>query len=157
MVVKPNEQGEIKELGELAPEPLSEEFSADYFYRLSRKRTTPVKNFIMDQRRVVGVGNIYASEALFRAGIRPTRAAGRISEKRYVRLAEAIRTVLDEAIRQGGTTLRDFQQQDGRPGYFAQRLEVYGKQGEPCTACGSSIKALTIGQRSSYFCAQCQR
>lgn len=141
----------------LGPEPLGDGFSGEYLYRKSRKRRVSVKQFIMNSHIVVGVGNIYASEVLFRACIRPTRAAGRISEKRYVRLAQAIRTVLEEAIRQGGTTLRDFQQQDGRPGYFAQQLEVYARQGEPCPSCESPIMAVTIGQRSSYFCAKCQR
>lgn len=144
-------------LCKLGPEPLGHEFSGEYLYRRSHKRSVAIKQFIMNSHIVVGVGNIYASEVLFRAGIRPTRAAGRVSEKRYVQLAEAIRTVLGEAIRQGGTTLRDFQREDGRPGYFAQQLEVYGKQGEPCPVCGSPIKALTIGQRSSYFCTKCQR
>ena len=143
-------------LCKLGPEPLGHEFSGEYLYRRSHKRSVAIKQFIMNSHIVVGIGNIYASEVLFRAGIRPTRAAGRVSEKRYVQLAEAIRTVLGEAIRQGGTTLRDFQREDGRPGYFAQQLEVYGKQGEPCPACGSPIKALTIGQRSSYFCTKCQ-
>lgn len=154
MEIPPQQHPLLRKLG---PEPLGDDFSGEYLYRKSIRRSVAIKQFIMNSHIVVGVGNIYASEALFRAGIRPTRAAGRISEKRYVRLAEAIRSVLDEAISQGGTTLRDFQQQDGRPGYFAQQLEVYGRQGEPCPACGSPIKAVTIGQRSSFFCTKCQR
>ncbi|MEN8214038.1 MAG: bifunctional DNA-formamidopyrimidine glycosylase/DNA-(apurinic or apyrimidinic site) lyase [Pseudomonadota bacterium] len=144
-------------LSQLGPEPLGDDFNAPYLYRKSRKRRVAIKQFIMNANIVAGVGNIYASEALFRAGIRPTRAAGRISAQRYARLVTAIRSVLNDAIRQGGTTLRDFQRQDGRPGYFAQQLQVYGREGEPCPACGSVIRALTIGQRSSYFCAKCQR
>jgi formamidopyrimidine-DNA glycosylase len=144
-------------LCKLGPEPLGDDFSGEYLYQKSRGRRVAIKQLIMNSLIVVGVGNIYASEALFRSGIRPTRAAGHISEKRYVRLAQAIRSVLAEAIKQGGTTLRDFQQQDGRPGYFAQQLQVYARQGEPCPDCGSPLKAVTIGQRSSYYCAKCQR
>jgi formamidopyrimidine-DNA glycosylase len=111
----------------------------------------------MDGKVVVGVGNIYASEALFMAGIHPLRAAGRISAVRYEALARAIRDVLNRAIRHGGTTLRDFLNSDGNPGYFAQELLVYEREGQPCFQCKSSIKRKVIGQRSSYYCTQCQR
>ena len=157
MVVKPDDQGEIKELGELAPEPLSEKFSSDYFYRLSRKRTTPVKNFIMDQRRVVGVGNIYASESLFRARIRPTTAVGRLGHERCRRLVKTIKEVLAEAIATGGTTISDFRKVDGSEGAFARELQVYGRTGEPCIKCRQPIKKLVIGGRSTFYCPQCQK
>lgn len=143
-------------LESLGPEPLSNSFSGAYLHQQGRGRRTAVKNMIMDSRVVVGVGNIYASEALFRAGIHPKRACNRISVTRYEALVDAIRTVLSAAIEQGGTTLRDFQQEDGRPGYFAQELQVYGRSGEPCPACGDNICSLVIGQRNSFFCPQCQ-
>ena len=117
----------------------------------------PLKNFIMDGKVVVGVGNIYANEALFISGIRPDRAAGRVSMVRYQRLAENIKQVLTSAIDQGGTTLRDFVGGDGRPGYFAQRLLVYGRGGQPCKRCGATLREVRLGQRSSVYCATCQR
>jgi len=141
----------------LGPEPLGEDFNGDYLFRLSRGRKLAVKNFIMDSHVVVGVGNIYASESLFMAGIRPGVAAGRISRARYEALATAIMTVLDRAIREGGTTLRDFVREDGQPGYFAQSLNVYGRDGQPCRTCGAVIRKKTIGQRSSYYCPDCQQ
>lgn len=144
-------------LDHLGPEPLSEAFSGDLLYRLSRRRKGPVKNFIMDGKVVVGVGNIYANEALFLSGIRPDRAAGRISRARYERLADNIKQVLTYAIERGGTTLRDFVGGDGKPGYFAQELLVYGRQGEPCKACGTALRELRLGQRTSVYCVSCQR
>ncbi|OEU63942.1 MAG: DNA-formamidopyrimidine glycosylase [Desulfuromonadales bacterium C00003094] len=144
-------------LAGLGPEPLSEELGGAYLYQRSKGRRLAVKPFIMDSKVVVGVGNIYASESLFRAGIDPTRAAGRISLARYHRLAEVIRQVLLEAIAAGGTTLRDFSDQDGRPGYFTQQLQVYGRDGQPCSTCGQDIVKIQLGQRSTYFCRQCQR
>lgn len=144
-------------LADLGPEPLSTELSGDYLYQRSRGRRLAVKPFIMDSKVVVGVGNIYASESLFRVGIDPSRAAGRISLARYRRLAEAIRQVLQDAIAAGGTTLRDFSDQDGRPGYFAQQLQVYGRAGMPCLICSAAIVKIQLGQRSTYFCRQCQR
>ena len=144
-------------LGSLGPEPLGAGFDGAYLHTLSRGRRTAVKTFIMDGRVVVGVGNIYASEALHCAGIHPLRAAGRISAERYERLAACIRKVLRAAIRQGGTTLRDFSDGDGRPGYFAQRLAVYGREGLPCPTCGAAIRCLRQAQRSTYFCPACQR
>ncbi|MGH8453070.1 MAG: bifunctional DNA-formamidopyrimidine glycosylase/DNA-(apurinic or apyrimidinic site) lyase [Nevskiales bacterium] len=140
----------------LGPEPFSTQFSGDYLFAKSRGRTAPVKSFLMDGRIVVGVGNIYASEALFRAGIHPLRAAGRITRPRYSRLAEAVREVLNEAIRQGGTTLRDYVGVDGGSGYFQQQLNVYDRAGLPCPRCGSAIRQRVIGQRSSYYCPRCQ-
>lgn len=144
-------------LRELGPEPLTEAFSGEHLWRRSRGRTGAVKNFIMDGRIVVGVGNIYASEALFMAGIHPTRPAGRISRTRYDALAEAIRGVLAHAIRRGGTTLRDFLNSEGSPGYFAQELLVYERAGQACFQCGHPIRRKVIGQRSSYYCIRCQR
>lgn len=141
----------------MGPEPLLEEFDADYLYGRSRGRKSSIKHFIMDGHTVVGVGNIYANEALYRAGIRPDRAAGRISRARYAALVAAIKQVLAQAIAQGGTTLRDFVDGDGKPGYFSQQLQVYGRGGEPCEHCGSTLKEIRQSQRSSVFCPRCQR
>ena len=143
----------IKHLG---PEPLSEEFNGEWLYRRSRKRAQPLKNFIMDNHNVVGVGNIYASESLFLAGINPKRKAGNVSPQRYKLLASAIKKILTRSIKQGGTTLRDFVNSDGKPGYFQQQLNIYAKTGQPCPKCGSIIKELKLGQRSSFYCANCQ-
>lgn len=144
-------------LDHLGPEPLSDAFDGAWLYRLSRGRRGAVKTFIMDGKVVVGVGNIYASEALYLAGIHPGRAAGRISLARYERLSVQIKLVLTSAIEQGGTTLRDFVGGDGKPGYFAQQLRVYGRAGAPCRACGGALKELRLGQRSSVYCVTCQR
>lgn len=144
-------------LASLGPEPLSEDFDGDYLYRVSRKRKVAIKNLIMNSRVVVGVGNIYASEALFLAGIHPARAAGRVSRARCEKLALAIRNVLQKAISEGGTTLRDFIREEGQPGYFAQHLNVYGKSGKACPACGKPISSRVIGQRSSFYCTRCQK
>lgn len=144
-------------LASLGPEPLSGAFDGDYLYGRSRGRKLAVKNFIMDGRVVVGVGNIYASEALYMAGIHPLRAAGRVSLARYRGLAESITDVLQRAIRQGGTTLRDFSGAGGLPGYFAQDLLVYARAGQSCFQCAGEIRQKVIGQRASYYCAVCQR
>lgn len=144
-------------LAHLGPEPLSAEFNGGYLRQQAQRRRVAVKSLIMDGRVVVGVGNIYANEALFRAGIHPARAAGRISAARYARLTEEIKGVLAAAILQGGTTLRDFQQEDGKPGYFAQELLVYGKAGDPCPGCGTPLRQQRIGQRSSFYCSRCQK
>lgn len=143
-------------LGKLGPEPLSDDFSAEYLYHRSRKRRVAVKNFIMNGQVVVGVGNIYASEALFMAGIHPQRAAGKIAAERYASLVDSIRDVLSRAIRQGGTTLRDFVNSNGAPGYFAQELLVYDRAGSDCFQCGATVRQKVIGQRSSYYCPSCQ-
>jgi formamidopyrimidine-DNA glycosylase len=151
--------GEIEShelLRDLGPEPLSDKFTADYLHRCSRGRRVAIKNFIMNGHIVVGVGNIYASEALFMAGIHPQRAAGRVSRQRYAGLVAAIRDVLERAIRQGGTTLRDFVNSDGAPGYFAHELLVYDRNGSNCFQCGATIRQKVIGQRSSYYCPDCQ-
>lgn len=141
----------------LGPEPLSAEFDGEHLWQQAQRRRCPVKNLVMDGGVVVGVGNIYASESLYLAGIHPNRACNRVSLARYRRLAEAIRQVLQHAIEQGGTTLRDFQRQDGSPGYFEQQLKVYGRAGEPCPGCGRPISQRRIGQRSSFYCSHCQR
>ena len=143
-------------LARLGPEPLSPDFDGERLYAMSRGRRIAVKPFLMDNAVVVGVGNIYASEALFLAGIDPRRAAGRISLERYQRLAAAVREVLAAAITQGGTTLRDFVSGTGEPGYFAQRLNVYGRDGQACRRCGAELRLITLGQRASVFCGRCQ-
>ena len=144
-------------LRHLGPEPLSKDFDGEHLYRRSRGRRVCVKQFIMDASVVVGVGNIYASEALFMARIHPKRRAGRVAAGRYDRLAGAIRNVLERAIRAGGTTLRDFHGGDGEPGYFSQQLDVYGRAGDPCRACRHPLAVAVIGQRSTYYCKRCQR
>jgi formamidopyrimidine-DNA glycosylase len=144
-------------LKHLGPEPLGDQFDGDYLYVLSRGRSAPVKAFLMDQRIVVGVGNIYVAEALFEAGIRPSRPAGRVTRERYHAIAAAIRRILAYAIERGGTTLRDFLQPDGEPGYFEQELFVYGREGETCKICGGNIKAARTQQRSSFYCPRCQK
>lgn len=148
---------EHKLLKHLGPEPLDSEFTARRLWQMSQGRSQSVKTFIMDNKVVVGVGNIYASEALFKAGIRPDRACGKISLSRYERLVDAIKETLAKAIEQGGTTLRDFVGGDGKPGYFKQELAVYGRAGQPCIKCGKTIKEIKLGNRSSCYCAHCQR
>lgn len=144
-------------LAGLGPEPFSPEFYAGYLYQLSRGRKAAVKTFLMDAHVVVGVGNIYASEALFRAGIAPSCPAGRITKAAFNRLVQSVREILDAAIAAGGTTIRDFSDSQGRPGYFAQELRVYGRAGQACTACGTLIKQVRLGQRSTYYCPVCQK
>jgi formamidopyrimidine-DNA glycosylase len=144
-------------LDSLGPEPLNDEFDTDYLFQRSRKKRVAIKTFIMNSKIVVGVGNIYASEALFRSGIRPTTAAGKISKTRYQRLVKAIKDVLQAAIAEGGTTLRDFTNGEGKPGYFKQKLLVYGRAGEPCTVCNKTIKHSQQNQRATYYCSHCQR
>ncbi len=144
-------------LRHLGPEPLAPGFDGDYLYDAARGRKVAIKTLIMNAHVVVGVGNIYASEALFRAGIRPSRPAGRISHARMERLSAAIREVLAEAISEGGTTLRDFTWGDGQPGYFAQELRVYDRAGLPCPVCMAPVRRQVLGQRSTYYCVNCQR
>lgn len=147
----------LSQLANLGPEPLTDDFDANRLFEYSRNKQTPIKAFIMDNRVVVGVGNIYANESLFLAGIDPRRAAGKVSKKRYQTLTSYIKQVLDKAIQQGGTTLKDFTNADGNPGYFSQHLRVYGRAGESCECCDSLIKSKVIGQRNTFFCTQCQR
>nr|WP_312972221.1 bifunctional DNA-formamidopyrimidine glycosylase/DNA-(apurinic or apyrimidinic site) lyase [Pseudomonas sp.] len=141
----------------LGPEPLTELFDGERLYQLSRGKAVAVKPFIMDNAVVVGVGNIYATEALFAAGIDPRRAAGTVSRARYVRLAQEIKRVLAHAIERGGTTLRDFIGGDGQPGYFQQELFAYGRGGQLCKVCGSTLREVKLGQRASVYCRKCQR
>lgn len=141
----------------LGPEPFGEHFSGDYLFRRSRGRRVAVKSYVMDGQIVVGAGNIYAAEALFRARIRPTRPAGRVTRAEYARLADAIRDVLRAGIEQGGTTLRDFAGADGSAGYFQQDLYVYGRDGEPCRVCGTRLRGQRLGNRASCWCPSCQR
>ena len=145
-----------KLLRDLGPEPLSDEFDGDYLRRRARGRRLAIKNFIMNGTIVVGVGNIYASEALFMAGIHPRRRSDRVSAARMAALAEAIKAVLGRAIEAGGTTLRDFHGGDGEPGYFKQELGVYGREGEPCRKCKRPVTAIVLGQRSTFYCKNCQ-
>jgi formamidopyrimidine-DNA glycosylase len=147
---------EHKLLKSLGPEPLDAVFDGNYLWSASRGRRVSIKQFIMNAQVVVGVGNIYASEALYLAGINPRRAAGRVAKERYEVLVMAIKNVLANAIKAGGTTLRDFYGGDGEAGYFQQQLQAYGREGEPCRRCDSPITAIVQGQRSTYYCKQCQ-
>ena len=144
-------------LAKLAPEPLSDAFDGEYLYRVTRKRKVAIKQLIMNSQLVVGVGNIYASEALFRARVAPRRAARRLTRKETRALAQAIKDVLEEAIKIGGTTLRDYVNADGAPGYFRQKLFVYERAGAHCRVCRSAVKLFVQGQRSTYWCSVCQR
>jgi formamidopyrimidine-DNA glycosylase len=144
-------------LQKLGPEPLSADFNGTYLHQHCRGRKKTIKETLMDASVVVGVGNIYASESLFYAGIHPTRAAGRISIQRMHQLVDAIKAVLKRSIEQGGTTLRDFLREDGSPGYFRQQLAVYERKGQACHECGHPIRHRILGQRSTYFCPHCQR
>lgn len=143
-------------ISHLGPEPLSDDFNADYLYQRAKGRSSNIKSFIMNGEVVVGVGNIYANEALFLAGIHPAKAAGKISKAKMIRLVDAIKLVLDKALLAGGTTLRDFRRSDGKPGYFAQELHVYGRKDEPCLTCEHPISCIRQAQRATYFCKHCQ-
>ncbi len=153
-------EGNVEEhplLAALGPEPLDRDFDAAYLHAATRKRSAAIKLVLMDSRVVVGVGNIYANEALFRAGIRPQLAAGKLSLARCAKLVQAIRQTLRAAIKAGGSTLRDFTNSAGEPGYFQQHYFVYGRAGEPCHRCGTPIRQVRQGQRSSFYCPACQR
>lgn len=143
-------------LSHLGPEPLSDEFTEEYLFHRSRKRKKDIKTFIMDASIVVGVGNIYANEALFAAGIRPTKAAFRVTRQQCGRLVKEIKYVLERSIKQGGTTLRDFVGGDGQPGYFVQQLNVYGRESKPCKQCGAKLKSIRQAQRATVYCSRCQ-
>ncbi|OBT15761.1 DNA-formamidopyrimidine glycosylase [Vibrio tasmaniensis] len=139
------------------PEPLTDDFNVDYIAEKAEKRKVAVKQFIMDNKVVVGVGNIYANEALFSSRIHPLRPASKVTKEEWVLLTQEIKQVLTTAIKQGGTTLKDFAQADGKPGYFAQELQVYGKAGEECPNCGEKLEEQKIGQRNTFFCEECQK
>lgn len=144
-------------LAHLGPEPLENAFSGQYLWNLARNRKAPVKTFLMDNKIVVGVGNIYATEALFAAGILPKKAAGKISLAQYELLAKAVKKILAAAIKKGGTTLKDFVNSDGQKGYFSIHLKAYGRGGLDCVQCGITLKEIRLGQRSTVYCAKCQR
>ncbi|MEO9947544.1 MAG: bifunctional DNA-formamidopyrimidine glycosylase/DNA-(apurinic or apyrimidinic site) lyase [Paraglaciecola sp.] len=150
-------EAELSLLTSLGPEPLTDNFNGDRLFEMSRGKSVAVKKFIMDNKVVVGVGNIYANESLFIAGIDPRKPAAKVTKKRYLQLAEIIKKVLSSAIEQGGTTLKDFAQADGSPGYFSQQLLVYGRAGEGCDVCKTPIKSVNIGQRNTFYCGTCQR
>ena len=143
----------------LGPEPLGDDFHGDYLFRISRKRRVAIRNFLLDGRNVAGVGNIYANESCFHAGVRPGRAAGRLSRDDAGRLVDSIKRVLARAIQDGGSTLRDggYTDSDGSAGWFQTRMAVYDRDGQPCRRCGSAIRHRLLGQRSAYFCVNCQR
>lgn len=156
--IEPGKEAEHPRLKALGPEPLDEKaFTPDYIFKTSRKRTSVIKTFIMDQRIVVGVGNIYASEALFRAGIRPQRRAGSITQNESERLHQAIVEVLQAAIRAGGSSIRDYRQAGGESGAFQEAHDVYDRAGKPCRVCGTKIRSKVIGGRSTYWCPHCQK
>ena len=144
-------------LKHLGPEPLSEQFNADYLFTLSRNKTIAIKQFIMNSKIVVGIGNIYANEALFASGIHPQRAAGKISKKRYEHLCSEAKRILKQAIAQGGTTLKDFVDSSGKPGYFKQELLVYGRKGLACVQCQKNLREIRQGNRTTVYCTHCQR
>jgi formamidopyrimidine-DNA glycosylase len=143
-------------IASIGPEPLSKIFNGEYLWKESRKRKVPVKSFIMDSHTVAGVGNIYATESLFMASIHPQKPAGSIDRKQYDLLAEAIKKILKQAIKKGGTTLKDFRKSDGAPGYFSQKLQVYGNAGKPCLRCKTKLQSIRIAQRSTVYCPKCQ-
>jgi formamidopyrimidine-DNA glycosylase len=153
----PASKREHRLLAALGPEPFSDEFNADYLFRATRSRRSAIKLALMDNRLVVGVGNIYANESLFRAGIRPSRTANRISRARLSRLVEAIRETLTDAIAKGGSTLRDYVDSRGERGYFQLDYYVYGRVNEPCRVCATLIRAVRLGGRTTCFCPRCQR
>jgi formamidopyrimidine-DNA glycosylase len=144
-------------LASLGPEPLTGKFDAQHLFRATRNRTTGIKQVLMDSQVVVGVGNIYANESLFRAGIRPTRGARRVSLRQLERLVGAVRETLSDAIAKGGSTLRDYVDSNGRPGHFQLNYFVYGRDGEPCRVCGAPIRTIRAGGRGTFYCPNCQR
>jgi formamidopyrimidine-DNA glycosylase len=146
-----------EELKGLGPEPLGGDFNAGYLWRITRGRTAAIKNVLMDQSVVAGVGNIYASEILFRAQVRPTRPAGKVTRAEVARIVEHTGQVLREAIGRRGTTFRSYRDSRGQPGRFAERLRVYDRTGKPCPACGTAIRSVVVGQRSSFYCPRCQK
>jgi formamidopyrimidine-DNA glycosylase len=157
LLVAPGGLAAAPELAALGPEPLGASFNAEYLARMARGRRAAIKNLIMDQRVVAGIGNIYASEILFRAGVRPTRRAAKVTRKEIERIVAATQPILRAAIGSRGTTFRSYRDSDGRPGRFAERLMVYGREGEPCRVCKSAIRSVTVGQRASFYCPRCQR
>jgi len=147
----------LRELKDIGPEPLSDEFNADYLAQKARGRAVAIKNLIMDQKVVAGVGNIYASEVLYRAGVRPTRRAGKLKRREIDLVAKFIPIILRDAIDGRGTTFRNYRDSEGRPGTFADRLRVYGREGDKCYRCSTVIKNVIVGQRASFYCPTCQK
>ena len=145
-----------KLLSKLGPEPLSDHFNGDYLYKMSRNRKVIIKSFIMNSHIVVGAGNIYANESLFLSAIHPEKQASKLTKKQCNLLADNIKTVITAAIKQGGTTLKDFLSPDGKPGYFKQELNVYDQEGKACTVCGTPIERKVLNQRAAYYCPKCQ-
>jgi formamidopyrimidine-DNA glycosylase len=156
-IVARDELSDVAELKYLGPEPLGRDFNARYLWTATRGRTAAIKNLLMDQRIVAGIGNIYASEILFRAALRPIRPAGKVTRAEVGRIVTATREVLREAIGSRGTTFRSYRDSRGQPGRFAQLLRVYDRAGEPCLSCSTPIRAVVLGQRSSYYCPRCQK
>lgn len=152
-----DEPEQHKLLSGLGPEPLSDVFNADYLWQRSRNKKVAVKQLVMDQKVVVGIGNIYATEALFDAGIKPDKAAGKISKEQYKKFVSASKLILEKAIQQGGTTLKDFVGGDGKPGYFKQELRAYGRAGQPCVTCKTPLEEIKLSNRASVYCSQCQK
>ena len=157
LLLDKQEAAQHKLLKDLGPEPLSDTFTADVLHELCKGKSATIKTVIMDAHVVVGVGNIYACEALFMAGIKPSKRASKVKMDALIRLVDAIKEVLSASIKQGGTTLRDFLRENGEPGYFKQSLRVYDREGEPCRACQSAIKRQIQAQRSTFFCPKCQK
>ncbi|MCM2280949.1 MAG: bifunctional DNA-formamidopyrimidine glycosylase/DNA-(apurinic or apyrimidinic site) lyase [Bdellovibrionaceae bacterium] len=155
--IEPGMESQHKLLRHLGPEPFTDTWNGEYLWRKSRRRLVAIKVFLMDQKIVVGVGNIYASEALFRAGIRPTRAAGRLTRAECDRLTVAVRDLLKESILAGGSTISDFHGAGGADGDFQKTFRVYDREGEPCLQCRAPIRAKTLGGRSTFWCSKCQR
>jgi formamidopyrimidine-DNA glycosylase len=156
-LVSSGEVGAIDELRELGPEPLEKDFSAEYLFKKTRAKKAAIKNLLMDQRAVAGIGNIYACEILFAARVRPGRAAGRITREEAQRIVMCTKSILERAIGGGGTTFRNYRDSRGMPGRFATNLQVYGREGERCYVCRGLIKSRVLGQRSSFYCPTCQR
>ena len=154
--LKPQELGMLKGLAEMGPEPLSEEFTAEYLYGTSRKRKTAIKSFLLNQKYIGGIGNIYADEALFLAGLHPLRSAQSLSREECGRLWEGVNKVIAAGIEDGGTTFRDYQNGEGGKGSHQEHLYVYSRKGEPCRSCGTPIERITVGGRGTHFCPQCQ-
>lgn len=143
-------------LNKLGPEPFSRQFNSRYLHNLAKKRTLPIKSLLMDNQVVVGVGNIYANESLFAASIHPLRPANQVSLPEMQKLCQTTRQILRRAIASGGSTLKDFYQADGKPGYFSQQFKVYDRKGLPCMRCKTVIESIKVGQRTTYFCLNCQ-
>jgi len=156
-LMRVGDDADFSELRQMAPDPFAPHWSSDRLYTLTRGRRLPIKNLLMNQRAIGGIGNIYANEMLYRAGIRPRRRACTLSRREINALATAMRAVLDEAVQLGGSSISDFRDSAGRPGSFQLRLAVYNREGEACGRCGRSIRRIILAGRSSFYCPKCQR